>query len=161
VKSSRDEVPFSLGNVAEVDHQRGRERVPGEDVVGRGHHDGGRVDVVEDALQVGLDLLRCAPPRLRGRAGKLVHVGALVVVEAQDTTERGEHGRGRLDPALLEAGVVVDRDRGELCDLLAAKLRDASLCPTFGKVDDCREPRLPGGDHYGASDGPPGCPGGP
>src|SRR2546430_4743649 len=44
--------------------------------------------------------LWCAPPRLRRRAGELVHVGALVVVETEDPRERREHRSGGLDPAL-------------------------------------------------------------
>jgi hypothetical protein len=66
------------------------------------------------------------------------HVSALVVVEAQDAGERGEHRCGRLHAALLKPGVVVDRDRRELGDLLAAKPDDASLCPAFGKTDVAR-----------------------
>ena len=54
---------------------RGGERVPGEDVVGRGNHDRRRLDPVEDAPQVRLHLLRRAPQRPCGRAGELVHVG--------------------------------------------------------------------------------------
>jgi quercetin dioxygenase-like cupin family protein len=98
-------------------------------------------DVVEDALHARLHLLRGAPPRLgccRVGAGELMHVRALVVIEPQDARERREHRWRRIDPALLEAGVVVGRDRRELCYLFAAKAGDSPLCPTLGQVDVAR-----------------------
>ena len=55
---------------------------------------------------------------------ELVHVGALVVVQAQYPGKGLQHRRRRLDPSLLEAGVVVGTDGGQYGDLLAAQARD-------------------------------------
>jgi hypothetical protein len=131
-------VPLPLGDFAEVDHQRRGEWVPGQDVMGGRHHDRGRVDAVEDTPQVGLHLLRRAAARPRRRTGELIHVGALVVVEAQDAGQRRQHRRGGVDPALLEPGAVVGRDRRQLGDLLAAEAGDPPLGPTLGQVDVAR-----------------------
>src|SRR5207237_2180896 len=109
-----------------------------EDVVGRRHHNRGSVDAAEEALQVRLDLLRCAPTGLRRRPRELVHIGALVVVQPKDAGKRREHRPRWADPPLLEARVVVSRDRRELGDLLATQAGDSPLPPTFGQVDVAR-----------------------
>ncbi len=59
---------------------------------------------------------------MRGR--ELVHVDALVVVQAQYPGKGLQDRWRRLDPSLLEAGVVVGTDGGQHGDLLAAQARD-------------------------------------
>jgi hypothetical protein len=88
-----EEVAIPLWDLGEVDHQGRGKRVPGEDVMG-GCHDycRGVGDVVEDAAHMRLDLLRRAAALLRGVApGKLEHVGALVVGQAEDARQGREH----------------------------------------------------------------------
>src|SRR5439155_9381026 len=68
----------------------------------------------------------------------LVRVGALVVGQLKDTRERGEHRRGRTYPPLLEPGVVVGADRGELRDLLPSEPGYAPMSRTLGQSDVAR-----------------------
>lgn len=97
-------------------------------------------EVVEEPLHVEPHLLlgAAAGSRRRALAGELIQIGALVVIETQDARERGEDRRGRVDPSLLEAGVVVGADRGELRDLLPSKARNTPMRPTLGQADLAR-----------------------
>jgi hypothetical protein len=48
--------------------------------------------------------------------------------------EGGQHGGGRLDAALFQAGVVVGADDGELGDLLAAQARHPARRAGLGQA---------------------------
>ena len=77
-------------------------------------------------LMPGRDLAARARRLRRRHAGHPEQVVALVGGEHQRPAERGQHLPGRMRPAgLLHPDVVVDRDPGELGDLLAAQPRGA------------------------------------
>ena len=85
---------------------------------------------------------RCGACRRRGRgvglAGDFVQVGLLVLIESQRAGEGGEHGRGGLDAALLQARVVIHADRRELRDFLAAEPADLAADACLREADFAR-----------------------
>ena len=86
----------------------------------------------------GRSFARPAPRPAEGFAGEFVHIGLLVVVQPQRAGEGGEHRRRRLHPPLFEPRQVVDADRGELRDLLAAKPGHAPRRGGFRQADIVR-----------------------
>ncbi len=66
-------------------------------------------------------------PNRCGLAGQMEQVVALVLGQAQRPGQRAQHSRRRVRPALLlEARVVVRRDRGERGHLVTAQTRRAA-----------------------------------
>ncbi len=115
-----------LRNPGEVGDQSGSQAVPGQDVPAPSLDQcGGGGQVVQHPLQLKLDLLHpAALGSSRGLAGQLEQVGPLIVIQVQDPGEGVQHGSGRLHATLLQAGVVIGTDRGQLGDLLAPQPGD-------------------------------------
>jgi len=131
--------------------------VPGEDVEAFAENEGGNLgELAEQAEQGGACPLGgpAAAGALVGAAGEFVEVVLLVVVQAQGADEGDQDGTGGADAALFEAGVVVDADRGELGDLLAAQSGDpaggrpfrAGRTPAGSAVPDAPARRRRGGN---------------
>ena len=131
-----DVVTAVRGEAGEVGVQGCRAGVPSEDVQAAAEHDGGRLgELVEQATHSRPGLLSRAAPGPRGLAGQLVEVRLLVVVESQRAGEGDEHRCGCLHAALLKPGEVVDADRCQLRDLLAAQPRDLAVGAGLRQAD--------------------------
>jgi len=109
--------------LAAVAEQRSGERVHRDHLPrGVGDQDGNLAEAVQDALHAGRDPAIDRARAGRGLTGDAVQVRALVLAQTQRAGERREHARRRrARPSLLEAGEIVDREAGELRDLLAAQ----------------------------------------
>jgi hypothetical protein len=131
-----DVITVARGEAGEVGVQGSGPGVPGEDVQAAAEHDGGCLsELVEQAAHGRPGLLSRAPPGQRGLAGQLVEVCLLVVVQPQRAREGDEHRSGCLHAALLKPGEVVDADRGQLRDLLAAQARDLAVGAGLRQAD--------------------------
>ena len=150
---SRDGSPVKwrrrmLRSRARVAEQRRRERRSSAIELPGGVDDDHRhvVEPVEHALDARRDVA-VDPARARRRlAGDAEQVRALVVAQPQRAGERREHGRRRrARAALLEPGEVVDRQAGELRDLLAPQAGRAAAAggrqPDLGRVSRSRQVR--------------------
>lgn len=135
-----DVVPLLFRHLREIGEEGGGQRIPRQNVHTAADHDTrGRGELVEQAAQLRLHLLYgLATGAFRLPAGQLEEVIALVVAEMEDLGQSGQHRRGRLDTALLQARVVVGADGGKQGDLLTAESCNTPRATGVGQSDGTR-----------------------